>query len=214
MIVEREGIVRHLRGLREQPALEGSIFYFFIEANLCWVRSKDIYHVAKHFTPCRFLSSVTGSARNPGVSAGPVSDDNPDRVGIWLGRDAHQVPSATNMSPCNSVSARPSTRQMLVFSLTTCSLARTQKHRLAIHFADALHNGRVFLYEHFVCPNEASTIDILATQLKNLEFVHQVTQNQNSPFAAKRFEVSGKRFGKDDVVISLLEAAYFSALVW
>ena len=90
-----------------------------------------------------------------------------------------------------------------------------QKLRMANHFASILHTNACFLYSHFIHDQEQNTVGILDEQLRNLEFVHQVTEHPTNPFTPQRFEVSGKRgHQKDDVAISLLEASYYSALVW
>lgn len=87
------------------------------------------------------------------------------------------------------------------------------KLRLATHFQTILHTGKLLIYDQFVSQNK-NIFDILRNQMSSFELIPRPTQVRND-LAPPRFEVSGKRGGKkDDVMMSLIEIAYYSALIW
>lgn len=87
------------------------------------------------------------------------------------------------------------------------------KYRLALHFKSILETGRLRILDKFVSKNE-NAMDILKNQLSSFELIPRPNQTKND-YAPRRFEVSGKRGGKkDDVMMSLIEVAFYSAVIW
>jgi hypothetical protein len=167
MEIEVRGVIRHLDALKRITALGSAIFYIGIEANLCWVRAKSIYHAIRQtgYPNLRFLTSLTGQDR-PIVNTRPA-EDSPDRVGIWLGRDEHHK---------------------LRMAMHISAIAAAGRLKLLEGFiSDPEHNVLDMLKQQLTC---LELIPDVAAAGADGEAERKAT------FTQTRYAVSGKRHGK------------------
>jgi hypothetical protein len=88
------------------------------------------------------------------------------------------------------------------------------KLRLAMHFKHALMAKKIRVLNDFVSETKGIH-ELLQQQFQAVEIIDANKKSQTTtPWQDIKWEVSGKRHGKDDLAWATMEGAYYSALTW